>query len=77
MKKQVISWIFAAAVPMLLLGAGPAHAGITCKYIPGMCPEGDDPPRHASVPEPATLALLATGFGAAGFAAWRRRKGKE
>ena len=65
----------------MLLAMSAADAAITCKYIPGMCPADKDwdrdPPRSASVPEPATLALLTTGFAAAGFAAWKRRKSKD
>jgi hypothetical protein len=71
------TWISAAAViGTLMLGGGSAHAGITCKLVPGMCPAGD-PPGSAAVPEPTTIALLTTGFAAAGVAAWRRRKRKD
>ncbi len=71
MKKALFTGMV-AAIPLLILGTSPAEAGITCTWIKGMCPP-DPPTRSVSVPEPATLALLATGFGAAGFAAWRRR----
>jgi len=36
--------------------------------------DGKDYDRNYGVPEPATMVLLTTGFAAAGFAAWRRRK---
>jgi hypothetical protein len=75
MEKKYIRRILAAAVPALLLAASPSEAAVTCKIVPQWCPSDGSPP-SASVPEPATIALLATGFGAAGFVAWRRRKRK-
>ena len=72
MRRTVTTWIFAAAIPALLFSVA-AEAGITCKHIPEMCPHRP----HVSVPEPATLGLLAMGFAGAGAAAWRRRKRKD
>jgi hypothetical protein len=57
----------------------PAHAGdLLCKFLPFLpiCGSGHPSP-SVGVPEPATLALLVTGFGAAGVAAWRRSKKKN
>jgi hypothetical protein len=56
-----------------LLAAGAAQA------TPVGCPGNScDAPGHnddiVSVPEPGTLAMLATGLSALGFAGWRRRK---
>lgn len=63
---------------ILTLGAGPsAFAGVTCTFIPSMCPPstGGGGDRH-SVPEPGTLGLLAVGA-AAGVARLRRHLKKK
>jgi hypothetical protein len=64
-------------VGLLGLGVPPAEAGVTCKVAPSWCPP---PPGgqngDTSVPEPATLAVLAAGACVAGLAARRRNKKK-
>jgi hypothetical protein len=53
--------------------AGNSGAGLICKILPFLCPPpvgGGGPPK--SVPEPATMAVLAAGV-AASLAARRRR----
>ena len=78
MRRNAVGRILSVAVPLILLTAGPAHAGVTCRWVKAWCPPAtQDPGTQASVPEPATLVLLATGFGAAGLSAWRRRKKKD
>ena len=69
-------WSLVAVASVLVLGAPEANAGATCTIIPSMCP----PPspgsggKGSSVPEPATLAVLAAGAAAAGIANRRRKK---
>jgi hypothetical protein len=62
-------------VGLLALGTPPAEAGVTCKIVPSWCPP---PPGGGgggtSVPEPATLIVLAVGACAAGLAVRRRNK---
>jgi len=66
--------IFALVVGLGIVGiAIPAHAGTTCKIVPSWCPP-PPPGGKGTVPEPATLALLAAGACAAGIAARRRNK---
>jgi PEP-CTERM motif len=76
-------WILAAAPLLMLLAVPSAQAFATCKQISSMCPAefGDrDAPyenpgrRDAQVPEPATIALFASGLGALGMSLFRRRK---
>jgi hypothetical protein len=71
-------WVLVATVGALAFGTAPAQAAVTCKVIPSLCP----PPPHEghggkeSVPEPATLGVLAAGAAAAALAA-RSRRGKK
>jgi hypothetical protein len=77
MKKLVLTGMVAAALAL----AATANAGtvLTCRVAPSLCDGGGDGggSGRVSVPEPATLTLLVAGFGAAGFAAWKRRKNKK
>ena len=62
-------------VGMFAVGTPTADAGTTCKIVPSWCPpspggEGGG----SSVPEPASLLVLAAGACAAGLAARRRNK---
>jgi hypothetical protein len=78
MKKRLFAWLL-GGIPAMTLVTVPAHAGgIFCQlfwFLP-ICNQGSGG-GSAAVPEPATLVLVATGFGAAGFAAWRRHKKKD
>ncbi len=79
MSKSLLGAVVTTA--LLMAGSSAANAGVTCQYIPGMCPPVSDNGGGGGggsshpVPEPATLALLASGIGAVGFALRRRRKG--
>jgi len=78
--KKTLTWLGASVPVVFLLGMQSASAGITCRVLKDWCQAPvQNPPHHQNVgvPEPATLTLLATGFGAAGFAAWRRRKNNK
>lgn len=60
---------------ILLVGAPAAQAGVTCQWVPSMCPVQGNPGSGGggnSVPEPGTLGLLA--LGAAATIGMRRRK---
>jgi len=57
----------------MAIGAPAAHAGVTCQWIPAMCPPPPPGGTHPSVPEPGTLGLLALGA-AASIGVLRRRK---
>ena len=63
------------AATLVAIGAPAAHAGVTCKMIPSMCPAppGGDQHHGNSVPEPGTLGLLAMGA-AASIGMLRRKK---
>ncbi len=63
---------FAAAVAVLALSAGPLMAGIP---VP-QCGQPGAAPCPSSVPEPATMALLAGGAVLLGATAWRRRNNR-
>ena len=73
--RRIAFSLLASAV--LALGAPLAQAGITCHFIPGMCPapggSGSDDGGGSSVPEPGTLGLLALGA-AASIGMLRRKK---
>ena len=82
MRKALFGAVVTTA--LLAIGSSAASAGVTCQYIPGMCPPSDSGGgdggggdggggNSRAVPEPATLALLASGIGAVGFALRRRR----
>jgi PEP-CTERM motif len=64
------------AAAMVAIGAPAAQAGVTCQWIPSMCPAPSGPGSGGgnSVPEPGTLALLA--LGAAASVGMIRRKKK-
>lgn len=81
MKKSFVTWIVTALPALVGLVAAPAHADVPdglCRFFPFLpiCDSGA-PAHSASVPEPATLALLAAAFIAVGFVAWRRNKKKR
>ena len=64
------------ASALVAIGAPAAHAGVTCEWVPSMCPAppGDDGgKRHHPVPEPGALGLLALGA-AASVGMLRRKK---
>jgi PEP-CTERM motif len=69
-----IAWTLAASALLLPLATGPVDAGVTCKIVPTWCPPDHDHDRGTSVPEPATIAVLALGACAAGLAARARKK---
>lgn len=64
------------ASALVAMGAPVAHAGVTCQWIPSMCPAppGDGGHHNHPVPEPGTLGLLA--LGAAASVGMLRRKKK-
>jgi PEP-CTERM motif len=73
-----ILWTVVAVIGLAALAAPPAHAGATCKIVPSFCPPppaGGGGGGTQSVPEPATLGVLAAGVAAA-LAARRRRNKK-
>ena len=81
MKKSLVAWLL-GGVPALTLITAPAHAGTGdwwCQILWWLqsCNQGSTGGGGTAVPEPATLVLVATGFGAAGIAAWRSRKNKK
>lgn len=64
------------ASALIAVGTPAAHAGVTCQWIPSMCPAppGDEGGKHHHpVPEPGTLGLLALGA-AASIGMLRRKK---
>lgn len=65
------------AAGIMAIGTPAAQAGVTCSWVPSMCPAppGDDGGKHHHhpVPEPGTLGLLALGA-AASIAMLRRKK---
>jgi hypothetical protein len=61
---------FAAGVIVLALSAGPLMAGVP------VCGQPGTPNCPSTVPEPATMALLAGGAVLLGATAWRRRKNR-
>jgi hypothetical protein len=66
-------WSFVAVVSIAGLQPTVAHAGGTCKVVPSWCPPAPDGGGGAStVPEPATLTVLALGAAAARIASRRR-----
>jgi len=70
-----IIWALLAALGMVLSGAQTAQAAATCKVVPSWCPPAPGGSGGTeSVPEPATLGVLAMGAWAAALAASRRRK---
>jgi hypothetical protein len=83
MRHMGLAWV--AIVGLAVIGTPLAEAGVTCKFVPSWCPATDKnaPPAanggsstatKTSVPEPATLMLLAAGASAVGVAMRRRRK---
>ena len=77
-----VAWSF-AAVPLLMLSAIPSAEAATsswnlCTILPILCRGNDPGPStggpSSSVPEPATMALFASGLGALGMSVYRRRK---
>jgi hypothetical protein len=73
-RRTLLSLLAAGA---LTIGSGmpAAQAGVTCSWIPSMCPAPSNPGSGGgnSVPEPGTLGLLAMGV-AASIGMLRRRK---
>jgi len=70
-----IFWALLVALGVVALGSEPASAGATCKVVPSWCPPAPGGSGGTnSVPEPATLGVLAMGACAAAVAARRRRK---
>ena len=66
------------ASAILVIGAPAARAGVTCQWIPAMCPAQGNPSSGgggSSVPEPGTLGLLA--LGAAATIGMLRRQKKD
>jgi hypothetical protein len=68
-----IIWALLALVGMVGFAAPPAYAGATCKIVPSWCPPPPGGGGTTSVPEPATLGVLAMGACAAALAAAKRR----
>lgn len=64
------------ASAILVIGAPAAQAGITCQWIPAMCPAQGNPGSGGgnSVPEPGTLGLLALGAAATIGMRFRKKK---
>jgi PEP-CTERM motif len=77
MKRAVrqVTMVIAAGVVLALGTAAPVFAGVTCSFIPAMCPPSTGPGNH-SVPEPGTLGLLAVGA-VAGITRLRRHLKKK
>jgi len=75
MKKLL--WVLAAAPVLMATTVSTAYALETCKQVPAWCSDGGNDGRQSSVPEPATLALFASGIGALGVSIYRRRKNKR
>jgi len=71
MKTVILAAMVAGA---LVVGATSADAGTTCKVVPSWCPPPPGGGGGTSVPEPASLAVLAMGACAAAIAARRRNK---
>ena len=71
---RTLTWSLVAASALAGLQAPPAYAGATCKIVPSWCPPPPDGGGPSSVPEPATMTVLALGACAAGIAARRRRR---
>lgn len=72
--RHIMLGLLAAAV--VTIGAPAAQAGVTCQWIPSMCPAPSTPGSGGSgnsVPEPGTLGLLALGA-AASIGMLRRKK---
>jgi len=58
--------MLAVATAVTISAAGPAQAAVTCRIVPSLCPpEPHKGGKGDSVPEPATLAVLAAGAAAA------------
>lgn len=62
---------------MMVIGIPAAQAGVTCQWVPSMCPAPGGPGSGggggSSVPEPGTLGLLVLGA-AASIGMIRRKK---
>jgi PEP-CTERM motif len=75
-RRIAFSLLASAVVAVGALGAPIAQAGVTCHFIPAMCPAPTGPGSGgggSSVPEPGTLGLLALGA-AASIGMLRRKK---
>ena len=74
--KNLIKLMVASPVVMLVGLQNAAAADWWCSFLPGLCQAPGTPGGGASVPEPATLALLATGAVVYGAKFLRRSRTK-
>jgi hypothetical protein len=74
--KSVIKMALAAPVAMLVGMQTASAADFWCWIAPWLCQAPGNPGGPASVPEPATIALLATGAAVYGAKFLRRSRNK-
>jgi hypothetical protein len=74
--KSVIKMALAAPVVMLVGLQTASAAEWYCSFLPWLCQAPGNPGGPSSVPEPATIALLATGAAVYGAKFLRRSRNK-